>query len=483
MNVIIWVADSLRPDHLGIYGYSRNTSAHLDELARDSVTFENAYAQATWTRPSSGTLFTGVYPSVHGANTFAHGLRPEVATLPAILKTNGMSTAVFSAMGHLSAAAGFANGVDHFEQLWEKEPYLSGTRSAQFIRSSEVRLTAQEWIAEQVRNQKPFFSVIWTIDTHVPFEKEEVWKMLPDTELEDGDFSVDSIEGIWAANKKKHLKSLLEAYDSAIMATDAEIGQLVTFLKDQKEYDKTMLIVLGDHGEVFNEHSRAETWPLFGALRLAGRLPGLGNFIRRYRLTNTWGWLGHLNILPYEEALRVPLLIKFPGEKWKASRVSHLVHIIDLPLTILEVLGFKELSGQMQGNNMLVLLEGEDVASSDYSFSDSRTHLDRYRYISVQSGKWKLIRCLGPNTDQSFSLWGALSRIESWQSILSIEEILFDVTDESMNHKRSQPVIYEHLRIVLDMWLLDNENRSSQNSLIVDNTSIREHLRNLGYVE
>ena len=83
MNILIYVLDSLRPDHLSCYGYERQTSPHMDALASDGICFDRAYAQSTWTRPSAGTLLTGLYPVVHGASSMTAALRAQVPYLPA----------------------------------------------------------------------------------------------------------------------------------------------------------------------------------------------------------------------------------------------------------------------------------------------------------------------------------------------------------------------------------------------------------------
>ena len=479
MNVILWVADSLRADHLSVYGYKRNASPHLDTLAQDSVVFERAYAQATWTKPSAGTLFTGMYPVVHGARSFDHGLCPDVPRLPAILGRAGLKTGVFSGIGQLAAASGFDVGVDHFVQIWEKEPYASGRRSRRLVTATEVRDEAERWMAQQVAAQTPFLAVLWTIDTHVPFEIDRVLQRFPDLVAADDRFAIDTMQGIWAAAKREHLEAILSAYDAAIMDTDAEIGHLVAFLKDKGIYDDTLLVVLADHGEVFNEHSRGQHSSLRHLFRFASKLPGIRDIVQRYRFTNPHGWLGHLDIPPYDEVLRVPLLMKFPRGQWRGRREQGVVQLVDLPPTILDLYNDQQSADQMQGRSILPVLRGEQSDTTDYTFSDSQTRLNRVRYLSVQQGDWKLIRPIHPDAD-----WRRRLRdVEAWQRLLMPAEILMNVSNESIDQKRNEPDRYEHLRQVLDCWLADNDRLAGADTfMVVEDEQTREHLVGLGYL-
>lgn len=482
MNIVIWVVDSLRADHLGIYGSDRALSPSIDALAKDGVVFENAYAQATWTRPSSGTLFTGTYPAVHGAITFESRLRDNLPTLPSILHDKGFATGVFSAIGHMAASWGYNAGVDHFVHLWEEKSYASGQRSAKFIRSGEVRREAEGWMTEQISRQKPFFALLWSIDTHVPFEKEVVLRRFPKATVSDGAFRIDTIEGIWAANKQDHLQALLKAYECAVLDTDVEIGSLVDFLEYQGIYQDTLLVVLGDHGEVFNEHDRGQFTHLSKVLRLASMLPGIRKLVDRYRLVNRFGWLGHLNIIPFDEVLRVPLVIKFPDEQWRGRRVSPAVQLIDVPGTIVHLTGNEPAAKQMQGHSLLNLLKKESDWANEYTFSDSQTHVDGVRYVSVQAGKWKLIRTIKPTHSKPGTSWRRLVNVKTWQYLLAPNEVLVDTSDERRDHKQLQPGEYHRLRNIMERWLQENDRLAKESAQEAGNESVRRHLESLGYL-
>jgi arylsulfatase A-like enzyme len=240
---------------------------------------------------------------------------------------------------------------------------------------------------------------------------------------------------------------------------------------------------LGDHGEIFNEYSRGQHSPFRRLFDLVDRLPGIRKYPRRYRLTNRFGWLGHLNALPYDLLLRVPLLIKFPEGLWRGRREPGTVQLIDLAPTILDLIGDQGNASQMLGRSILPVLRGELDSTAEYTFSDSQTHLDRVRYISVQQGDWKLIRTIHPKAANYVSFWRRLKDVAAWQHWLTPEEILVNISDEKVDHQTDRPDVYAHLNEALDAWLLSNERLASQRGLLpAEEQKLLDHLADLGYL-
>ena len=120
LNVIIYLVDTLRADHLGCYGNRAIRTPHMDKFASQGVLFEKAYAQASWTKPSTATLLTSTYPSYHGAITRYDILTDKLITLAEVLKNNGYATAAFSDQPNISADFGFSNGFDSFMEVYYK---------------------------------------------------------------------------------------------------------------------------------------------------------------------------------------------------------------------------------------------------------------------------------------------------------------------------------------------------------------------------
>ena len=160
LNVIIYLVDALRPDHLGLYGYIRDTSPFLDELAKDGVILNNAFSLSTWTRPSIGTLFTSLYPSSHGAVNRNSILKKSVVTISEVLKNKGYKNATFVANGNIFGnGLNFDQGFDTFSAI-ESKTYRHGS-------GQEILDELAPWLKEN-RNS-PFFLYIHTVDSHEPY--------------------------------------------------------------------------------------------------------------------------------------------------------------------------------------------------------------------------------------------------------------------------------------------------------------------------
>ena len=109
-NVILVTISSLRSDHVGIYGYNRDTTPHFDAFAKDAILFKNAFATSSWQMPAVGSLFTSLYPSQHGATHIENKMK-KCTTLPGTLREYGYYTAGFSCNPRLTAEKGFSQGI------------------------------------------------------------------------------------------------------------------------------------------------------------------------------------------------------------------------------------------------------------------------------------------------------------------------------------------------------------------------------------
>ena len=115
-SLIVYLVDTLRADHLGSYGYERDTSPAIDAFAAEGVLFEHCLAQSTWTKPATASVLTGLYPGQHGANKETLPLRDEVLTLAEMLSAAGLRTVAFYANSWLTERHGLHQGFDTFER-------------------------------------------------------------------------------------------------------------------------------------------------------------------------------------------------------------------------------------------------------------------------------------------------------------------------------------------------------------------------------
>jgi arylsulfatase A-like enzyme len=318
-NIIFILVDCLRADHLGSYGYHRATSPHLDRFAKDSVLFRQAISQSTFTKTSMASIMTGQYPYEHGVyrgnkenpddRITSDVLSLHENTLAEELLKMGFLTSAWIEQAHLTASSGFAQGFVRYRERQGKITKMN----ARFLK----------W-ASQIGRHHQFFTYLHYIDLHRPYKPKPPF----DTrfgvyrKMDSGKYSAwqASLEKQIPNLDKSDLLQLAALYDGSIAMIDQEIGNLFEELKTLGLYDNSLIIVTSDHGEAFLEH----------------------------------GFLAHSNT-PYEELIRVPLIIKFPSSQFKGSIIDRQVRHIDLLPTLLDYLGKK--SSSSSGVSLLRLPE------------------------------------------------------------------------------------------------------------------------------
>jgi len=317
-NLILLSIDTLRADHLGCYGYDRDTSPNLDALADDGVLFENAISSSNWTLPAHASMLTGLNPSRHGA-VRPGGCCPvpaELETVAELLWDRGYTTGAFTGDGLLRPGLGFAQGFDHFEEE------LDAADGATGFAAKVGRALA--WM-ESVRSQR-FFLFLHTYSVHMPYQPRPPYDVKYDPEyqgpyaksFESADVKSTDVGRTLTARQVDHLEAL---YDGGIAEMDATVGDLVTGLRNQGLMRVTCIAVTSDHGEEFHEH----------------------------------GGLLHGSIGLFDELLRVPLIVWCPEGVTKARRVEGVVSTVDIAPTLLD-LGGAEISGDLDGISLVPLL-------------------------------------------------------------------------------------------------------------------------------
>ena len=327
-NVLIVLIDALRADRLGCYGYGRNTSPNIDELAKAGWRFDAAFAQSNWTKPSVASLITGLYPrqtsvspdtwSQAGAQgeVLVDSLSPRHVTLAEFLGALGYETGAFGENHHLLRELGFAQG--YVTHDWREPPMTGGL--AKFTKKLRSGFTA-EWISDRfvrwlgsIDNRK-FFAYLHHIDVHWPYQSPPPFagmfmKTRPPEDFNSTKFMVRAIEGIRGqggqAPHPETVRAMSDAYDEGIRHVDAEVGRVMRALKQKGLYDNTLIIITADHGEEFMDH----------------------------------GLLGHGKAL-YDESIRVPLVVKFPcpGPRCISRTVTRQVELVDVFPTVADEVG------------------------------------------------------------------------------------------------------------------------------------------------
>ena len=219
VNVILYLIDALRADHLDAYGYSRKTSPAITDLANAGALFARCFSQETWTKPSVASLFTGTSAGVHGVRVHCDTVPRSMVVLPEILRSYGYATASFSTNSHMGPITDLTRGFSYFEKAYLLEREHCTREAAAFL--------------EKYADRK-FFMYVHTVEPHYPYSPPE---QLAHRFAAPGEAPTD-----------------LDLYDAEIVYADANLEHLVSKLRELGIHDNTLLIVTADHGEAFGEH-------------------------------------------------------------------------------------------------------------------------------------------------------------------------------------------------------------------------------------
>jgi len=219
-NLLLIVIDALRPDHLGCYGYQRETSPEIDKIAEEGIKFDRVISQSSWTKPSMASLLTSTYPEVHGVKKIEDILSYQETFLPKILRDNGYITGCIQTNPFLASDSGFNVGFDYYVELFDKIPGVYKPRVHEAIK------IVFDWL-DWFKNKK-FFLYLHLLDTHNPYSPPEGFRKFGAKEP--------------------------DLFDGEIRFVDYHIGLIKNYLLMKGLEKKTILIITSDHGEEFQEH-------------------------------------------------------------------------------------------------------------------------------------------------------------------------------------------------------------------------------------
>jgi arylsulfatase A-like enzyme len=359
-NVLLITLDTTRADHLGCYGYARQTSPNLDALAADAARFDLAISASAITPISHASILTGMYPDRHGLRVFygptGHFLEPSHPTLASLLKAHGWQTAAFISAYPASERFGLHWGFDTFASevapsVMNQDPaaplpkdgYWLDQRTASAQRRADATTDqALDWLKSA---RRPFF--MWThyFDPHDP-------SLVPPKEINERFGAAQTARDPYRA-----------VYDPEIFFMDLHIGRLLDYLKKTGEYDRTVIVAVADHGQGLGDHN----------------------------------WFPHR--LLYQEQIRLPLIVRLPHGP-RGVTIPNLVRSIDIAPTILEAVGL-EPPDTVQGLSLNGLLAGrpeeprvayaEALNTLDLHTPDPMPQQHRDLLFCLVEPPWKLI--------------------------------------------------------------------------------------------
>lgn len=345
-NVVLISIDTLRADHLGCYGYRRNTSPEIDALARQGALFEQHITSAPWTLPAHTAMFTSVPGSVHGVTSpIGNRLAEEFETLPESFQSAGYETAGFFAGPYLHPAFGLGQGFDRYidcvntvpddavdeDNRWSMEdPVLR--RSHHGVTNEKVYAQWKKFYDEAgpraAKNDKPFFAFVHLWDVHFDFEPPAPFDTMFDPDYTGPYTGRDFFSNpeINASIPKVDQDHIIALYDGEIRWTDSFIGKIKADLVAQGLLENTILVITSDHGTELFDH----------------------------------GGKGHRTTL-YDEQIHIPFIVHFPAAVSPGQRYGTQTRMIDLGPTVRDLAGLAPVATTM-GDSLAPLLR-EEIAT------------------------------------------------------------------------------------------------------------------------
>ncbi len=361
-HLLFITVDTLRADHLGLYGYPRATSPHLDALGEKSVVFERAIAQWPKTGTSFASIFTGQYPQTTGLTHKAALHLPDAyLTLPEYLAEGGFTTVAVVSNGVLSEDMGWDTGFSEYLETWKTAEEVSEDPRAyrKWINAGRVNEMALP-LLERHRDAEHLFAWIHYSDPHAPyFLPDGVENPFLDDPYYQGDEKAELHDPrATALGERRDLKHYVAQYDANVLYADRHIGELLAHVEKLGILDETLVVITSDHGESLGEH---------------------GYFFGHGRL-------------PYNDGVHVPLVVSYPAALPGGRRVAEVVELLDLYPTLVEWLLPERGVPGLEGQSLLGLLRGEaQVERAHLAFSQAGGGSPLTHFRSVQDGCTKLI--------------------------------------------------------------------------------------------
>jgi arylsulfatase A-like enzyme len=364
-HVLLVSLDTLRADRVGAWGYPRPTTPNLDALAAAGVRFAEAISQAPWTTPSHMSLLSALYPSAHGLNRGFQELQSSrrgqgayptlpdgVPTLASLLRDAGWRTLAHTGGTTLAAELGFHRGFDVYRDGF---PALDDAVLAQL----------EAWL-DVYAAREPVFLFFHTFEPHAPYTHSELAEHLLDAEQHAALAEIsrtgvrrgteDRVEPFLRTQGLMRPEVTSALYDGDVRASDAFLGRLFAALARRGLWERTLVVVLSDHGEEFAEH-------------------------RSDRFYNA-----HCATL-HRELVHVPLLMRVPGRFAPGRVVEGPVELVDVAPTLLELLGLPVPAG-LHGESLVARMDGAPAPPDATALSEATCAGDEWKALRIGAHKY-----------------------------------------------------------------------------------------------
>ena len=464
-NILMVVWDTVRADHLSLYGYDRETTPRLDRWAEQARVFEDCLSTAPITVSSHAAMFTGLLPTENGASNAHQWLNEEFTTLAEQLLESGYRTYAWSANPHLSVEENFTQGFEKVEHPWDADvrdqaraivsQKVAGDSSNELgkrLRKQDVdgwTLKAAGELAQPALSQwlatsdatRPFFALVNYMEAHRP--------LIPPRRLREKFMSAEDVERsyqvdvswvpMWAFNfglrelSERELKIIAAVYDASILELDELFDDLLASLRSAGQLENTVIVLTADHGEHLGDsHMLDHQFSVYDAL------------------------------------LSVPLVVHFP-KRFTAGRDSHPVSNYDLYPTLLELAGLQPPTAGLRGPRSLLKPANSRMRLAEFTAPFTKP----FRALKKSYPEWDQTpweQSLRSLSDARFKLIkGSAGRRE-----------LYSVGDETHDLASEKTAEIERLERDLDDWI-QSLKPATDEAVPETSTEHRELLKGLGY--
>ena len=333
-NILLITVDTTRADHLPSYGYKGVRTPNLDSLAKQGVLFRQCATTAPLTLPAHSSIMTGTYPTYHGVRINGNtALSAEHLTLAEEFSANGYRTGAFVGAFVLDGRWGLNQGFDHYDDQFDLKKYKKLDLGLVQRPANQVVDAALGWLDGE--KEKPFFAWVHLYDPHTPYAPPEPYR---------SEYGSTGVLGL---------------YDGEIAFMDEQIGRCLAWLNQNGLREKTIVVVMGDHGEGLGDHGEMTH----------------GYFI-------------------YDSAVHVPFIMSAPVQEWSGLEIASQVRTIDLYPTLLQASGIA-IPKQVQGTSLLSLIDSRGEGGEHLlAYSESMAPSIQYGWsplLSLRSAQYKFI--------------------------------------------------------------------------------------------
>ena len=406
-NIIFFGIDSLRADHMSLYGYPRLTTPHMDRFAQGGAVFDRTYSAYIPTTPAYTSMFTGMDLFSHQVVALRHkgGLRPEVKTLAEVLRENGYTTTCVGFRGN-PASRGFDSYIDF--------PGWGSWNEGRSPKAENLNKVAIPELDRLAKAKEPFLLFLRHMDPHAPYLPPEPYERMfyHGDECDPKNKSMQPVMSFkpfcdffasWMPPGISDKDYVIAQYDGAVAYMDAAIATIFTTLEAKGILDESIVVINSDHGETLYDHEC---------------------------------YFDHHSM--YDQTLHVPLILRYPGKVPAGLRVGGYNRHEDLMPTILELAGIE--SGiKFDGKSLMPMIRGEVASYESEFYITECTWMRKHGWRTPQ---WKLIIALEP--DMHFK-----PAVELYN--------LIEDPGELVNLADSQPQMVALLKARMEAWLAKRE--------------------------